>query len=94
MYTPLIFPSSLVAYLSVPPRYQFQRHRNPTAVKEQELYNPEVLRMVLELVFHPLKVLFDIDKAPGLCGWLDLSKVILSSVFRLLTTSKAIICTR
>jgi len=67
----LILPSILVTLLPVSPIYQFKGHRNPTAVKEKQIYNPEALRKIFELMFHPLKVLFFIRKALALCGWLD-----------------------
>jgi hypothetical protein len=54
--------SILVALLPVPPKYPIKGHGKTTAVKDQQIYNREVLRKVFELIFCPLDVLFNTGK--------------------------------
>jgi len=59
---PSILASILVALLPVPPKYHFTGHGKTTAVKEQQIYNREVLKKVFELIFRPLDALFNTGK--------------------------------
>jgi hypothetical protein len=71
----------LVALLPVAPKYQFTVYGKTTAMKEQQIHNREVLRMVFELIVSPLDELFNSGKLmlcadgrmrqcyPVICAW-------------------------
>jgi len=49
----------LVSLLPVPPKNHFKGHGKPTTLKEQQIHNCEIVRQVLELIFHSLDALFN-----------------------------------
>jgi hypothetical protein len=74
--------SILVALLPVPPKYHFEGLGKTTAVKEQQIYNGEILMKVFERIFRPLDLLFNTGKLmmyadrqmwqcyPVICAWM------------------------
>jgi len=59
---PLNLASFLVALLPIAPKHHFKEHGKPTAVKEHQIHNAQVLRKVFELIFRPLDTLFNTGK--------------------------------
>lgn len=78
---PSAITSILVAFLSVPLKYDFQVYGKPTAMKKQQTYNWESSRKVFKLIFRHLKVLVNNGKLmicvdsqmqqcyPVICTW-------------------------
>jgi len=88
---PLNLASILVALLPIPPKYHFKGHGKTTDVKEQQIHNRKVLRMVFELIF---VLLTRFSTLESLCfvRTVGCGNVILSSVHGRLTTSKTFTC--
>jgi len=73
--------SIIVALLPITPKYHFITHGKTTTMKELQIHNREVLRKVIELIFHPLDALFNTGKLmlcadggmrqcyPVICAW-------------------------